>query len=85
MSDFDFIKTSANKAGKILNLSQWFDDLELLRIYKYLHISVGGDKQLMNHWMHTQNTLLDGVPASLITTEKGIRDVMGELEFNVYR
>jgi Protein of unknown function (DUF2384) len=85
MSDFDFVKKSANKAGEILCLNQWFDDLDFLRIYKYLHISVGGDEQLMNHWMHTQNRILEGVPANLITTEKGIREVLDELRYNVYR
>ena len=77
MNDFDFIKQSAQKAGTILNLSEWFDDLEMLRIYKYLHSMCGGNVINMQHWMQTPNTHLQSkVPANLITTEQGIQDVL---------
>jgi hypothetical protein len=77
MNDFDFIEQSAQKAGTILNLTEWFDDLKFLQIFMLLHSSCGGDYINMQHWLKTANTHLQSkVPANLITTEQGIQDVL---------
>jgi hypothetical protein len=85
MKDFDFIKQSATKAGTILNLTEWFDDLEFLRIYKYLHSMCGGDRVNMQHWMKTANKHLNlQIPEQLITTKEGIKEVLDELRYYFY-
>lgn len=86
MNDFDFIKQSAQKAGEILNLTEWFEDLEFLRVYKYLHSMCGGDTVIMQHWMRTANKHLNlRIPEQMITTEEGIKDVLDELRYFYYR
>jgi len=86
MNDFDFIKQSAEKAGTILNLSEWYDDLEMLRIYKYLHSMCGGDSVNMQHWMKTANKHLNlQIPEQLLTTQKGTKEVLDELRYFYYR
>jgi len=86
MTDFDFIKQAAEKAGTILNLGQWFDDLEMLRIYKYLHSMCGGNRVNMQHWMKTANKHLNlQIPEQLIRTEEGIKEVLDELRYYYYR
>lgn len=84
MNDFEFVKKSAFKAGQILGLTDWFDDIEFLRIYKYLHITCGGDEVNMRHWMNHPNSHLDGcIPSIMISTEKGIQSVLNILSFYV--
>jgi len=86
MNDFDFIKQSAEKAGAILNLTEWFDDLDFVRVYKYLHSMCGGDKTNMQHWMKTANKHLNlQIPEQLITTQKGTKEVLDELRYFYYR
>ena len=85
MGDFNFIKNSANKAGQILGLNEWYDDLILLRIYKHLYYTFGGDKRLMYYWLQTENLFLEGIPANLIKTEQGISEVLEEMNYWVYR
>lgn len=86
MNDCEFVRNSARKAGEILGLADWFEDLDFLRVYKYLHIHCGGDEINMRHWMLTPNKFFENqVPANLITSEKGISDVLDELRFYHYR
>jgi len=86
MTDFDFIKQSARKAGTILHLSEWFDDLEMLRVYKYLHSLCGGNVINMQHWMKTTNKHLNlQIPEQLITTKEGTKEVLDELRYYYYR
>lgn len=85
-SDFQLVQTSAQKAGNILGLFEWYDDLCLLRIYKCLYYFCGGDESLMRHWIQTSNKFFESkVPANLVTTEVGIQNVLGELEIHLNR
>ncbi len=85
MNDFDFIEQSAQKAGTILNLTEWFDDLEFLQIFMLLHSSCGGDYINVQHWMKTANKhLILQIPVQLITTEEGIKEVLDELRYYYY-
>lgn len=85
LNDFDFIKQSAEKAGELLNLTEWSDDLDFLCVYKYLHSMCGGDTDNMQHWMKTANKHLNlQIPEQMITTEEGIKDVLDELRYFYY-
>ncbi len=74
------LQKSAGKAGEILGVTDWYDDVRFLQIFKHLHSMCGADLKLMRHWIHTPNTHLQSkVPANLITTEQGIQDVLDYL------
>jgi uncharacterized protein (DUF2384 family) len=76
-SDTHLLRKSAGKAGELLQVIDWYDDVKFLQIFMALHSNCGGDEVLMRHWMQTPNThLQSGVPANLITTEQGIQDVL---------
>ena len=75
--DQHLLRKSAGKAGNILGVFDWYDDVKFLEIFKHLYIMCGADCELMRHWMQTPNTHLESkVPANLITTEQGIQDVL---------
>lgn len=86
MNDYNFVHNTALRAGKFLELTEWFDDLDFLRVYKYLHALVGGDTINMKHWLQTPNKFLDGqIPSQLLTTEIGIIEVLDELRYHFYK
>ena len=80
--DKHLLQKSAGKAGEILGLIQWYDDLKFLLIWSQLSNLFGHDEKLMNHWMQTPNKHLDNkVPANLITTDKGTEQLLSLLEW----
>jgi hypothetical protein len=77
ISDTHLLQKSAGKAGELLQIIDWYDDVKFLQIFMLLHSKCCGDEILMRHWIQTPNTHLQGkVPANLITTEQGIQDVL---------
>ena len=54
--------------------------LMLIRIYRSLHAMVGGDAELMNHWMHTENSHTLGIPSEQIMSVSGLNRVMEYLD-----
>ena len=75
--DQHLLRKSVGKAGNILGVFEWYDDVKFLEIFKHLYSLCGADYELMRHWMQTPNTHLQSkVPANLITTEQGIQDVL---------
>jgi hypothetical protein len=78
--DQHFLRKSAGKAGNILGVFDWYDDVKFLEIFKGLYIMCGADCELMRHWIQTPNTYLKSkVAAHLITTEQGIQDVLDQV------
>ncbi len=78
----DLLQKAAGKAGEILSLTEWNDDLKFLLIWSQLSNLFGGDEKLMNHWMQTPNKHLDNkVPANLITTNEGTEQLISFLEW----
>lgn len=81
MTDKHLIQKSAGKAGEILGIFSWHNDLTLLRIYSVLARQTGSDEIIMRHWVQTPNKQLDGkVPANLLTTPEGEMKVLSVLE-----
>ena len=81
MIDQHLIQKSAGLAGNLLGLTDWNDDLTLLRIYSVLARQTGIDESIMRHWVQTPNKHLDGkVPANLLTTPEGELKVLSVLE-----
>jgi hypothetical protein len=80
--DKHLIQKSAGKAGSVLGLTDWFDDLKFLLVCSQLSNLMGHDEKLMNHWMQTPNKHLDGkVPANLIVTAEGTEKLLSLLEW----
>ena len=80
ISDQHLLRKSAGKASSVLGITEWYDDLTLIQIYKGLYSLCGGDESLMRHWIQTPNTHLKSkVAANLITTEQGIQDVLDQV------
>ena len=52
----------------------------LVRIYRSLYTIVGGDSQVMKHWMSTENSHLGGVPSECVKTPEGLVLVMHYLD-----
>jgi hypothetical protein len=57
-------------------------DLALLfvRLFRSLDAITGGDEQVARAWLRNKNTVLGGVPASLIETVPGLVNVVGYLD-----
>jgi hypothetical protein len=54
--------------------------LLLVRVYRSLHVLVGGDARQLRHWMHTPNLHLGGVPAELVRSVPGLVRVVEYLD-----
>lgn len=46
--------------------------LMLIRCYRSLYVLVGGNREHIHHWMHTQNKGTQGVPAEQIARVDGL-------------
>lgn len=57
-------------------------DLALIfvRLFRSLDAITGGDEQVARAWLRNGNTVLGGVPASLIETVSGLVNVVGYLD-----
>ncbi len=62
----------ASKAGELALL--------LIRIYRALHVLVGGDSDAMQHWMRTENRHIGGIPLAQLTTIQGLIRVLEYLD-----
>jgi hypothetical protein len=83
ITDKHLLQKSAGKAGELLQIIDWYDDVKFLQIWKGLYKMCGGDYDVMRHWIHTPNTYLRfKVPANLITTEEGIQDVLDQVSYH---
>lgn len=54
--------------------------LLLIRVYRALHVLVGGEPQQMRHWMQTENRHLGGVPLERVQTVEGLTRVVNYLD-----
>jgi hypothetical protein len=61
-----------SKAGELALL--------LIRVYRSLHVLVGGDPKAIAHWMHTENRHTGGVPAEQIKSVPGLARVVEYLD-----
>lgn len=54
----------ASKSGELALL--------LIRVYRSLYVLIGGDPQNIQHWIHTENRHIGGVPAEVIKRPEGL-------------
>jgi hypothetical protein len=66
--DEEFILKTATKVANILHMPLGdIEPLKMLEMFSYLHILVGGDKELMIHFLNTHNKHLGYCPAAHLT------------------
>jgi len=53
--------------------------LNVIDIYRSLRKIVGTDPEILQHWLRTENTGLNGIPAELMKDEKGLKQVLSYL------
>ena len=71
MTDEEFLKQTATKAANILHMPLGdIDPLKLLVMYSCLHVLVGGDAELMIHWLNYHNKHLGYCPAAHLTDDR---------------
>lgn len=54
--------------------------LLLIRVYRSLYALVGGQSQDLQHWMHTANHHVGGVPAERVRSVQGLTTVVAYLD-----
>ena len=74
------IKISKEMA-KILNITvDNIDPLNLIRMYCSLYALVGGDAELMIHWLNTENKHLNFVPVNQLTNKLSLNKIINYLD-----
>lgn len=52
----------------------------LIRIFRALYAQMGGDDELMRHWLETPNRHLNGIPKEMLGSIEGLVRVMQYLD-----
>ena len=85
MTDTQFIKDTATKAAHKLHMPLGeIDPLKLLQMYSLLYVLVGGDEELMIHWISTHNNHLKFCPGAYLTSEYHMNKIIVYLETLVH-
>ena len=80
MTDAEFLKEKATKAAQILHIPLGeIDPVQLIQMVVSLDILLGGDKELMIHWVNTHNSHLGFNPAAHLTDAR-MDVIIGYLE-----
>jgi hypothetical protein len=84
MTDEEFLKQTATKAANILHMPLGdIDPLKLLQMFIRLDVLMGGDAELMIHWVNTHNKHLGYCPGAHLTDarmDNTIRYLEGMIE-----
>ena len=68
MTDAEFLKQTATRAANILHMPLGdIEPVKLLQMFLSLDILVGGDVELMIHWVNTHNKHLGYCPGAHLT------------------
>ena len=80
MTDEEFLKKTATKVANILHMPLGdIEPIKLIQMVVCLDILLGGDKELMIHWVNTHNTHLGFNPAAHLTDAR-MDVIIGYLE-----
>jgi len=79
-SDKQFLKQTATKVANILHMPLGdIEPIKLIQMVVCLDILLGGDKELMIHWVNTHNNHLGYCPGAHLTDAR-MDDIIGYLE-----
>ena len=79
------IMQTATRAANALHMPLGdIEPLKMLEMFSCLHILLGGDDELMIHWLNTHNNHLGYCPAARLTDEQSMSKIIGYLESMCY-
>ena len=81
MTDEEFLKQTATKAANALHMPLGdIEPIKLIQMVVCLDILLGGDKELMIHWVNTHNKHLGYCPGAYLTSEYHMDKILGYLD-----
>ena len=81
ISDEEFLKQTATKVANILHMPLGdIEPIKLIQMVVSLDILLGGDKELMIHWVNTHNKHLGYCPGAYLTSEYHMNKILGYLD-----
>ena len=81
MVDEEFLKQTATRAANALHMPLGdIEPLKMLEMFSCLHILLGGDDELMRHWLNTHNNHLEFCPGAYLTSEYHMNKILGYLD-----
>lgn len=80
-TDQEILSNAADKASQILRIPHtYLDKVKFIQLFYLIHNLMGGDEELMRHWLNTHNSHLGFAPASRLTDEASLDKIIGYLE-----
>jgi len=81
MTDEEFLKKTATKVANILHMPLGdIEPIKLIQMVVSLDILLGGDDELMRHWVNTHNKHLGYCPGAYLTSEYHMNKILGYLD-----
>jgi hypothetical protein len=81
MTDEEFLKQTATKVANIIHMPLGdIEPIKLIQMVVSLDILLGGDKELMIHWVNTHNKHLGYCPGAYLTSEYHMDKILGYLD-----
>jgi hypothetical protein len=80
-TDTEILDEAALKVSEILGVSvSEIDKIKFIQMYSLLYTIMGGDEELMRHWINTKNKHLGFCPANELTDGASFDRILGYLE-----
>jgi hypothetical protein len=80
-TDTEILDEAALKVSEILGVSvSEIDKIKFIQMYSLLYTIMGGDEELMRHWMNNKNKHLGFCPANELTDGASFDRILGYLE-----
>jgi hypothetical protein len=80
-TDQEILDEAALKVSEILDVSvSEIDKIKFIQMYSLLYTIMGGNEELMRHWMNNHNKHLEFCPAARLTDEVSFDKMIGYLE-----
>jgi hypothetical protein len=80
-TDQEILDEATLKVSEILDVSVGqIDKIKFIQMYSLLYTIMGGDDELMRHWMRNKNTHLGFCPIDELTDEASFDRILGYLE-----
>jgi hypothetical protein len=80
-TDTEILDEATLKVSEILGVSvSEIDKIKFIQMYSLLYTIMGGDEELMRHWMRNKNTHLGFCPVDELTDGASFDKMIGYLE-----
>jgi hypothetical protein len=80
-TDIEILDEATLKVSEILGIAvSEIDKIKFIQMYSLLYTIMGGDEELMRHWMRNKNKQLGFCPANELTDGASFDKMIGYLE-----